>query len=388
MKIAVVWLDAFSSKYISKSCPFISDKKETCFSSKLSPLFAYEGIKTDLDTGVSINTHKIWNDHVYNGSYLNNESLIFDNFINLIDGISPSDNINKILRFFAFKMFKREYGTPHLIFSNLLSYFSVSKRPLNHKTIYQLFNENNLQYVWIEPKLSFSEPGIFRKIPNLFSHYDVIFTKLNTLDRLGHKYGPESRIVQKQVEKYDNEVKSLIRKLSAKAIVILMSDHGMVPVYDSFDLIGFLGNEGFSFGQHFIAYIGATYVSFWFNNEKTKSDIICLLNSLKIGKVLNIEEKRLLGIDLLGIENGEEIFVFFEHTVCFPEFYHVRSYPKGMHGYAFSSYDSPILQIYGDLEDRIRLPEKTLQFVDIMPTILTLQDIPIPAYIEGHSIIE
>jgi len=209
--------------------------------------------------------------------------------------------------------------------------------------------------------------------------------KLNSLDRLGHMYGPSSAQIEQRVKYLDEQLNTLFNKLDKNVVFIIMSDHGMVPVLSKNDLIGFLNKRGHTMGLDYFAFVGATYTSFWFRNEDEKNSIISDLNKLSFGKVLSNEEKSKLGLCNLGYEYGEIIFVNNDSSVTFPEFYHKRSFPKGMHGYAFSKYDSPIFLLHnGQYNSQNTI---TINFVDILPTILKLFDVPIPPNLDGKALL-
>lgn len=97
------------------------------------------------------------------------------------------------------------------------------------------------------------------------------------------------------------------------------------------------------------------------------------LSTLKVGKFLTLNDKVKLGIDNTGREYGEEIFAVKECNVFFPEFYHARKHPKGMHGYAFSKYDTPIFLMCSD--KCIGIEANIINFVHIKPIILRLLDL-------------
>jgi hypothetical protein len=151
----------------------------------------------------------------------------------------------------------------------------------------------------------------------------------------------------------------------------------MTPVTHHFDLIGFLTKRGFKFGNHYIAFVGATYTSFWFKNEQYKEKIVNELSSLKVGQLLNVRDKIKLGINGIKMSvYGEEIFAAKEHYVFFPEFYHIRKPPKGMHGYAYSSYDMPIFVSAGGTLNG-NMTKRITRFIDLPLTILSLLSLPI-----------
>jgi hypothetical protein len=97
---------------------------------------------------------------------------------------------------------------------------------------------------------------------------------------------------------------------------------------------------------------------------------------LKVGQLLSIKDKIKLGINEIGMEYyGEEIFAAKEYYVFFPEFYHTRSPPKGMHGYAYNSYDMPICIMYGKASNN-NMTKQIASFIDLPLIILSLLNLP------------
>ena len=387
-KVVLIWLDAFSDRYLSsESCPFLWDLSKSCFFSKISPLFAYIGIKYCFELGIPINAHKVWNDHVFTGFHIGNDlrHALFRGMLRFVDQVSFSDGLNKILRYALFKVSKVEYGTPHLIPASLIDFFPVPKKSCERKDLYEMLREHGVKYLRKEPKLNRGESAIIRSIPKLLETYDALFFKLNSLDRLGHEYGPLSDAVKQRVSFFDDLLKELVGALDKNVVLIVMSDHGMVPIMRSFDITSFLDRKGFEYGRHYISFVGATYVSFWFRDEKYRDAIVEELDKLEVGRFLTFDDKVRLGLDNIGKEYGEEIFVSEEHNVFFPEFYHMRKPPKGIHGYAFGKYDMPIFLTYGDVP--ISLKKDKIDFIDIMPTVLRLLDLPIPSSVEAKSLV-
>jgi predicted AlkP superfamily pyrophosphatase or phosphodiesterase len=284
-----------------------------------------------------------------------------------------------------FKIFRINYGIPHLISANLLDFFPAPESNFSRENLFDVLRKNGVQYIRKDPKLSRSESSLIRSVPDLLRDYDFVFLKLNSLDRIGHKYGPLSDEVRQRVKYFDGLLKELFGKLATDVVSIVMSDHGMVPVFSTHDLLGFLEGKGHKFGRDYMAFVGATYTSFWFNNQEIKQAIKEDLHTLEFGRLLTFDDKVKLGLNSIGTEYGEAIFVNNDHSVSFPEFYHRRKPPAGMHGYAFSKYDSPIFLLHSDLEGARNIGN--IDFVDIMPTILRLFNLPLPSYVEGRSIL-
>jgi predicted AlkP superfamily pyrophosphatase or phosphodiesterase len=369
-------------------CPSLWNLSHSAFFARIAPLFAYSGIKDCIDTSVSINTHKMWNDHIFTGFEQRNKShhKMLKSFLKFSDTVSPNDDLNKALRYVFFKATGVKYSTPHLIPASLLDSFPVPKSKSKWKNLYELLRDSNIRFLIKEPKLGILEPKLLEGIPSLFKRTDMVFVKLNSLDRLGHKYGPLSKEVKRRITYLDSLTDILLRRIDDDIYFIIMSEHGMVPVAQTFDIIHFLGERGYELGQHYIGFFGATYTSFWFRNAKYHDAILRDLESVHVGKILTTDDKKLLGIDKIGWEYGEEIFICRERCVFFPEFYHLREVPKGMHGYAFGTYDAPIF-ILGGAHAETNRSVRLINFIDIMPTILQLLNIPVPPWAEGRQLI-
>jgi hypothetical protein len=360
---------------------------KTAFLAKMTPLFAYIGIKHTFDYGVSMNTHRVWSDHVFPGfsAETGEKHLLLKQVLRLADRMSPNDDLNKVLRYALFTLCRVEYGTPHLIPARLTDVFPVPKMAYPHRSLYEVLREHGIKYSWVEPKLSIMERPILRKIPKWIEDKSVLIVKLNSLDRLGHKYGPLSDIVAHRVGYIDNALRQLVGALDSNTTLIVLSDHGMVPVEGTIDLINSLQKMELKAGRDYVAFIGATYASFWFRNGTVRDQVKEALTGIDRVKFLSPNDKADMGIDRIGPEYGQEILIAKEPQVFFPEFYHMRKPPRGMHGYASGRYDMPIFIMHGDVP--VKQKEHVVEFKDLMPTILRLLDLPIPENVEGRSLV-
>jgi len=368
----LIWLDAFSDRYLTPElCPFLWNLSKNCFFAKIKPLFAYKGIEYCFEYGAPLNKLGVWNDHVFAGFDAVNkrQNSLFKKVLKFVDNFSPSDEWNKVFRYILFKLARVEYGTPHLIPPQYIDVFPVTRPSFNRKSLYQILDENSIKYLRKEPKLAISEVALIKRIPKYLRKYDVVFLKLNSLDRLGHKYGPSSNNVRRRIRYFDKLIGELFPKLGKNVALIVMSDHGMTPVLHYFDLINFLTKKGFEFANHYVAFVGATYTSFWFKNEQYKEKIVNELSYVEVGHLLSVKDKIKLGINKIGLEYlGEETFAAREHHVFFPEFYHVRRPPKGMHGYAYSSYDAPICIVCNEILES-NMTKQVASFTDLASSI-------------------
>jgi len=392
MKVVIIWLDAFSNRYLSpRLSPFMWKLIQEAFSAELSPLFAYTGIGYCFRTGTSINTHKIWNDHILNTKKDYNKThgmKILKWWLRVIDRVSFSDDVNKMLRYVAFKICGVKYGIPHLIPESLEDYFVVKEKYIPDD-LYEILTEHNKKYIITEPKFNILETNALMKVPKLIEHCDLVILKLNSLDRLGHKYGPLSEQVRDRVSFLDKSIEKMYKLMDKKrTVLIVMSDHGMCPIKGTINIQDSLNKSPSKIIKDYFAYIGSTVLMFWFNNKKAREFITHILSNIDQGKILGENDMRDLGLDKIGIEYGELIFALKEGYIFFPDFYRRRRPPLGMHGYATTTYDHPILLIVPSRDSDIRfLDVDKARIIDLVPTILNIIGVYSPPHFEGRSLV-
>jgi hypothetical protein len=371
-KLLVLILDAFSNKYL-KYTSYLSKLCKEYYCTTIEPIFAYEGIKAAILTGLNIRESGVWHDKIFIPDRRRNLKIrVLKPFVSLVDALSPTDYVNKAFRFLLFKILREEYGTPHLIPSKYLEYFATYRHESKDvPDLFQILGKHGVRSAWIEPKLNFMERRVLRNTVNLFRKSDLIVLKLNSLDRLGHKYGPLSTEVRERVKYLDSIVEEAISMLQSKInniSFIIMSDHGMVPVEKFVNIEEiFIKEMSIRPLVDYIPYIGSTFASFFILNRRAESIIRKILEGLSsYGRILTEYD-----LDMLGIDKklyGHIIFALNEGMVFFPNFFQRRNIPKGMHGYAYSKYDNAIF-IASGISIKGTLPQ-TLKYPDIFKILI------------------
>jgi len=371
-KLLVLILDAFSDKYL-KFAPYLSELCREYYCSTLKPIFAYEGIRTAILTGLDVQASGIWHDKIFIPKGRKDLKVkALKPLIALADRISPTDYVNKVLRFLLYKIFREDYGTPHLIPAKYLKYFITYRHENNNiPDLFQILSKRGIKSIWMEPKLNSLERKTLKKIVDLFNRYDLVIVKLNSLDRLGHKHGPLSNEVMQRVEYLDTIIEESMSSLQHKVkniSFIVMSDHGMTPVKRSLNVEELLKKETRVRPiKDYIPYIGSTFAAFYIINNNAKDVIYELLSNIEdYGKTLNEDEVKTLGINQELY--GHIIFALNEGVVFFPSFFQRREIPKGMHGYVYSQYDNAIL-IAINISSKY-LSYKSLKYCDIFKILV------------------
>jgi predicted AlkP superfamily pyrophosphatase or phosphodiesterase len=371
-KLLVLILDAFSDKYL-KHAPYLSKLCREYYCTTIEPIFAYEGIRVAILTGLNVRESGVWHDKVFAPSGRRDLKIkVLKPLTSFIDVVSPTDYVNKAFRFLLFKILREEYGTPHLIHSKYLEYFATYRHENKGiPDLFQILGKHGVRSAWIEPKLNSMERKVLRNTVNLFRKNDLIVLKLNSLDRLGHKYGPLSTEVRERVKYVDSIVEEAIRMLQNKInnfSFIIMSDHGMAPVEKTLNIKEILEKETqIKPLRDYIPYIGSTFASFYILKKKAEGIINEILQSIgDYGRILSEEEE-----DLLGINRelyGHIIFVLNERIVFHPNFFQKREIPRGMHGYAFPKYDNAIF--IASYKQHTEMPGYPLRYSDVFKHVL------------------
>lgn len=396
--VVMIWLDAFSSRYLDpQKTPFISELYRSGLHTYLESLFAFSGVGVSAFTGARINTHKVWSDCILRKS--KSPPSIFKWLLRLCDKI-PDDILSQYAGNIARRIFRYNPGIPNLIPVELVDFFDTKeeKRLTEEKplkgitTLFDQLRECEVKYLTTGLYESIFERWIIRKaLKALTKDYRFVLLKLGSLDRLGHKYGPESKEVTKKLGEVDRIVRQVVERgveSGASAHYVIFSDHGMTPIKRHVDLMTILERLPVKVRQDYIVFLNSTVASFWFNNEKAKDIIVEELGKIEQGMILSKPALKELGIDKIGTEYGDLLFALKAGNVFFPDFYRKRKPPKGMHGYAFSTYDKPPFIIYSPDTSYELQPGVKAELIDVMPTILDLLALPVPATCEGKSLLK
>lgn len=394
--VVMIWLDAFSSKYLDpRKTPFIFKLSRFGCYTTLESTFAFSGVGVSAFTGTRVNTHKVWSDCILRQS--SNPPAAFKWLLRLCDKI-PDDILSQYAGNIVRRIFRYNPGIPNLIPVELVDFFDTKeeKRLTEEKplkgitTLFDQLRECEVKYLTTGLYESIFERWIIRKaLKALTKDYRFVLLKLGSLDRLGHKYGPESKEVQRKLREVDTIVRQVVERgieSGERVHFVIFSDHGMTPIKGHVDLMNMLERLPVKVRQDYIVFLNSTVASFWFNNERAKELIVEELETIEEGIILDNTKLKELEIDEIGYEYGDLLFALKAGNVFFPDFYRKRKPPKGMHGYAFSTYDKPPFIIYSPDTSYELQPGVKAGLIDVMPTILDLLALPVPATCEGKSL--
>lgn len=399
-RVVMIYLDAFSSTYLNtRDTPFLHSLTQSGYYAPLRPMFAFSGIGAAMFSGTGVNTNGIWCDYVLAEDKSSHPPALFKFLLRLCD-LVPNDVLSQYSRYPLHKIFRQSYGTPNMVPPGLLQYFVLKQgskctqqNPFGRITgLLDQLRNHGVRFRVLGLYESISDTLIMRSARRyLETDCDLLLLKLGALDHIGHSHGPESESIRRKLSEIDHYIEGLVGDASEKTpgtCFLIFSDHGMSPVVDTVDLQAMLGRLPIAVVDDYFVFLNSTVASFWFRNVHARKTVTDMLAQVELGQTLGHKDLEELGIDRIGSEYGELLFAVNEGVACFPDYYRKRVPPKGMHGYAYSSYDSPVMLVYpytalGSFERR-----QAARHIDIMPTVLDLLNVPIPPTCEGRSVLK
>ena len=393
-KVIMIFIDAFSSEYLNQYySPFLHDLQEDGYVKHIEPLPAFAGIGTTLFSGTWPITNGAWTNFVKNDkkpdfpSYIINLFAIFD--------LIPNDRLRWDLKYVVYRALKKPVPIPNQMPSHLINFFKskVEKSMFQDDfidgipTLFSIVRGCGKSYTAINKFMASDE-----KIAKMTIDYlkredcsDLTYLKFSSLDLFGHIFGPSSSSNCNRVKMIDNlirEIKIEADKSSEDFTFIIFSDHGMSPVSKYLDIQECLEKTSLNIIEDYFIFIDSTMARFWFNTQEAREKITTVLNEIEDGYIVSDSDLQENNLPINKKEYGELIFALNEGIVMQPDFFHINTIMKGMHGHIKSIYDKPIILIHPPI-----INNGYVRFIDVMPTTLALLGIPIPDTCEGKSLV-
>lgn len=217
----------------------------------------------------------------------------------------------------------------------------------------------------------------------LFPPLEFAFFHIGDLDRVGHKYGPESveiKAALKRIDKGIEHIHKVANERFEEVHLVIMGDHGMMEVQRHLDIWSELKKLPVKLEKDYLMFLDSTMARFWFFSEKAEGLIVDLLDNIEGGHIISQEEKDRYHLNYSHNEFGDIIFLVDPGVLIFPNFYQSKKPVKGMHGYAPETPEQQsALLIHSP---KVKVPKRIDEPVDmrrVFPTLLDLLDLRIPA---------
>src|SRR5215469_645268 len=163
------------------------------------------------------------------------------------------------------------------------------------------------------------------------------FVYLSEMDMFLHLHCKESDAIDQRLRWYGASVQRLYDaacQIDPTARFTILSDHGMTPVRQQYDLVGEIEKLGFSMPDDYLAVYDSTMARFWFRNDQARSMIRKALSDTSCGHILSQEELSRFGVLFENQRYGEIIFLLDPGwSFSRSDFHGTARFPAGMHGY-------------------------------------------------------
>lgn len=399
-----IYLDACRFDYISKkSSPFLFEIGEKGLRKKVRPTAGFTQ-RTPMLTGTypSTSGHFTW--------------YLYDPMNSPFRWIRPFGFSKKVLAYnrfakWAVRMLTKIitgniYPDPAYIPLDLLPYFDVSinKFPLEQElshlpNIISLCKKNGLKYM--NAMNTFSTVGskhygeffkLVQKSLKAGKKHDLYLTHLGDLDVMGHKHGPDSRLVSETLHNIDQHIEQLCSLLSKNYDsykILLVSDHGMRMISSFVDIVEILGQLKSKVPKDFLYFLDSTLARFWFKNEKAKKEVMEKLLEIGYGRIISDEEKKKRHMNFNDNRYGDLYFWLEKGCVLCPSFFQKKPEgTRGMHGYLDDDLMLGTFIVYLSNEEIEGVKSDVVELVDTFPTLLDLIGISSKVPCEGQSILK
>ena len=163
----------------------------------------------------------------------------------------------------------------------------------------------------------------------------VFFLYLAELDDYLHHHCYDLDGIHQRVSWYFEKINKLVAVAQSRASDVrfhVFSDHGMTPIREHYDLIGYLQKAGVGPKSNYISVFDSTMARFWFSDTKLRDGVLSALRECPAGRILKEEELRDLGIFFPDDRYGEVIFLLEPGILIHPCFFGNYA-PAGMHGF-------------------------------------------------------
>ena len=366
-KTVFILLDAFRPDYIKKA-PFIEKLSHVSLSGPLIPPFGFMStsgaIFAGLDPQESNLCHKFCLSKEFSPF---NFTKILSQFMP-IASMKPARGIGKQLISLLVRLKARGtaiayYGSPEMIPFGFLPLFDFGqkKRPdedgfVPEKSLFDILKRKNKKCLY----LGFARPRSFQEYARKFmmnvvlkkkyaedeyliellkkkiseNDYDFIHLHLNSLDSLGHSFGPDSLEMEQGIKRMDAWIENLYNLLKEKfpsLNFVLASDHGMTEVKGLINLWEIILRSKLKPGTDFIPFLDSTQARFW-GDSKAIDYIRDMLSSVEGGRFLINDDITKLGLRFKDNRYGDLFWVCDEGKVLSPNFFD-KTPTRGAHGY-------------------------------------------------------
>lgn len=163
----------------------------------------------------------------------------------------------------------------------------------------------------------------------------LLFCYTAELDADLHREGSFGSAVRRRLDGYASWVRGLeaaAARRGEELWVYVLSDHGMVDVHGTLDVMGALAALPVRWPRHYLAFFDSTMARFWWKQPAARAAVRAALEGLRGGRWLDDAELERAGARFPAREYGDDIFLLDPGMLMVPSFMGDRPV-AAMHGY-------------------------------------------------------
>ena len=164
-----------------------------------------------------------------------------------------------------------------------------------------------------------------------------VFLYLSEMDRFLHGHCDPDAELDRQLDWYAARLRAVFaraREVDPDASFTVLSDHGMTPVRQTFNLVAEIERLRLTMPDDYLAVYDSTMARFWFFSDRGRRAITECLGSISCGRILGDAELRDLGILFPDRRYGELVFLLEPGWLIGGSDFNGHGWtPAGMHGY-------------------------------------------------------
>jgi len=402
--VVVFFLDAVRYDYINRrDTPCLYEAACEGVFGPLETILGFNGIAATILTGTYPTDHMVWTQYVFapRSSPFDWVAPISGVLEKIDQGLGGLKSIRKALRFSILMTSlirgrATYYPGVHGVPIRMLPRLSFSTpRNLHEKgafhpllSLFDLLRHSELSFELADYSLGDSDQKVIRRALRMRGKPDLLYIRLMDLDEVTHMFGtgsPERVAALRETDRAVGLVLDHLQRKGVNPITVIFADHGMIDVEKRIDVLSRLRDSGLHQDEDCTVFLDSTLARFWARKQALER-ISESLNDVKSGRILTDEDMVQYHLPR-SRAYGDLIYLVDPGTIIYPNYYQTSSMVSAMHGYDPSTPGLESIFIFSGrgIEPR-RIARAEL--IDILPTILDVLDIPIPAQCKGNSLLE
>lgn len=344
--VVFLYIDALNSSFLSRNImPFLSSFATKHYCHVLENVFGYSfAIQSCMLSGKYPDETNHWMPYFY----CPEESPFLFKTLNALKIFFPLDKL-QTLRYLTVQGSRRLFLKKGVQTNNiplceigkmaLYPYYYMCELPFFFE-LRELLAENSqtaLTHIGPPKQRTNLQSTLFEHLKKSKHENEAIIIYHDTLDGLGHAFGPNSPQCLTYAKSLDSALAATYRKLTNSLgehfTFLVFSDHGQSELKFQINILSELSKKGLKLGVDYICFVDATLALFWPEDDAAKEKILGTLNKIGQGMVIDEDRRRKYHMEFDDDRYGKIIYVLKPGGTFFPNFFSLFGAMKGLHGY-------------------------------------------------------